>query len=62
MRKVYIDIIKMIFENKYISQEELANKLNKTETSIYRNIKMLKDIGILERIGARKNGYLKINI
>ena len=62
LRKVYIDIIKMIFENKYISQEELANKLNKTETSIYRNIKMLKDIGILERIGARKNGYWKINI
>lgn len=62
LRKIYIDIIKIIFENKYISQQELANKLNKNRSSIYRNVKALIDLGILERIGARKNGYWKINI
>ena len=62
LRKIYIDIIKIIFENKYISQQELANKLNKNRSSIYRNVKALIDLGILERIGPRKNGYWKINI
>ena len=48
LRKVYIDIIEIISKNNYVTQEEIANKLNKTRNSIYRNIKALKDMGILE--------------
>ena len=62
LRKVYIDIIEVISKDNYITQEEIAGKLNKTRNSIYRNIKSLKEIGILERLGSKKNGYWKINI
>lgn len=62
LRKVYIDIIEIISKNNYVTQEEIANKLNKTRNSIYRNIKALKDMGILERLGSKKNGYWKVNI
>ena len=59
---MYVDIIKVIFENKDITQEEIADKLSKTRNSIYRNTKTLKDMGILERVGSKKKGYWKINI
>ena len=62
LRKVYIEIIEIISKNNYITQEEIAGELNKTRNSIYRNIKTLKDMGILERLGSKKNGYWKINI
>ena len=62
LRKVYIDIIEKITKNKYITQEQIASELDKTRNSIYRNIKTLKDMGILERLGSKKNGYWKINI
>ena len=62
LRKVYIDIIEVISNDNYITQEEIAGKLNKTRNSIYRNIKSLKEIGILERLGSKKNGYWKLNI
>lgn len=62
LKKVYIDIIEIISKNNCITQEEIANELNKTRNSIYRNIKGLKDMGILERLGAKKNGNWKINI
>lgn len=62
LRKVYIDIIEVISKDNYITQEEIASELNKTRNSIYRNIKSLKEIGILERLGSKKNGYWKLNI
>lgn len=62
LRKAYIDIIKIITENKDITQNEIADKLNKDRNSIYRNTKKLRDMGILERLGSKKKGYWKINI
>ncbi len=62
LRKVYIDIIEVVSKDNYITQEEIAVELNKTRNSIYRNIKVLKDMGILERLGSKKNGYWKVNI
>lgn len=61
LRKVYIDIIDIITKNNYITQEEIASELNKTRNSIYRNIKTLRDMGILERLGSKRKGYWKIN-
>lgn len=39
----------------------MAEKLNVTEKTIKRNTARLKEKGILERIGADKNRYWKIN-
>jgi len=62
LRKTNIHILELIVENNNITQEEISNKLNKSKNSIYRNIKKLKELDIIERIGADKNGYWKIKI
>ena len=36
-------------------------KMDKATNTIYRNIKVLKDMGILERVGSNKKGYWRIN-
>ena len=62
LNETQIDIIVIINENNYITQDEIAIKLNKTQSTIYKSIKKLKDMGIIQRIGAKKSGYWKINI
>lgn len=54
-------ILKLIKENNAITQAEMAKVLNITRDGVAYNIKILKDKGIIERIGATKNGTWKIN-
>ena len=49
-------IIQMIAENNRISQSDLAGKLGKSESTVYRNIEKLKNLKIIEHRGARKDG------
>ena len=49
-------IINLIRKNPYITQTQMAKILGLTRDGISYNIKQLKDNGILERIGATKNG------
>ena len=56
-----VDIINLVEINKHITQPEIAKELNKATNTIYRNIKVLKDMGILERVGSNKKGYWRIN-
>ena len=62
LNKTKIKILEIIIEDDKITQEEIAKKLRKTESTIYRNIKELKTLKIVERFGADKNGYWKINL
>ena len=50
-------IINLIRKNPYITQTQMAKILGLTRDGISYNIKQLKDNGIIERIGATKNGY-----
>ena len=54
------DTLKILRESPNIKQKEIAQMLNVSYITIKRNIKELKDLGYIERIGARKNGYWKI--
>ena len=56
-----IDIINLVEINNHITQPEIAKELDKATNTIYRNIKVLKDMGILERVGSNKKGYWRIN-
>ena len=61
LSNISINILNLLEKNKYLKQNEIAEKLNKAPNTIYRNIKVLKDMGIIERIGSTKKGYWIIN-
>lgn len=53
-------IINLIKENPSITQVEMSKALNLTRDGISYNIKILKEKGIIERVGSTKNGIWKI--
>lgn len=61
LSNISINILNLLEKNKYLKQNEIAEKLNKAPNTIYRNIKFLKDMGIIERVGSTKKGYWRIN-
>lgn len=54
-------ILKLIKQNPNITQVEMAKQLGITRDGISYNIKILKDNGIIERVGSTKKGSWKIN-
>lgn len=55
-------IINLIKKNPAITQVKMAKILDLTRDGISYNIKILKEKGIIERVGSTKNGIGKINI
>ena len=53
-------LIELIKKNPQITQTEMANKLGITRDGISYNIKILKENGIIDRIGSTKKGSWKI--
>ena len=53
-------ILEVIKNNPQITQEELANVIGLTRKSINSNMKKLQENGLLNRIGADKNGYWQV--
>ncbi len=53
-------ILKEIEKNPFITAVEIAHKINISKTAVENNIAKLKELGVLQRVGARKNGYWKI--
>lgn len=47
-------------ENANITQSELSNLIGINEKNIRNNIKKLKDLGLIQRIGSPKNGYWEV--
>ena len=60
LTKVQQGILEAIDKDKNISQTELAQKLSLTRETINRNMKKLKDQGIIKRVGADKNGHWEV--
>ena len=54
-------IIKLIMDKPLITQDELARLLDVNKRTIIRNFKILIEGGYIERVGANKNGYWKVN-
>ena len=53
-------IFNLLSQDKNITYVELANKLNITEKSVYKNIEKLKKKGLLKRIGPAKGGHWEV--
>lgn len=61
LNKLQISILKLITNKPNITQEELARILDVNKRTIIRNFKGLLEEKYIERVGANKNGYWKIN-
>ena len=53
-------ILNLIKENPFISYDEIAKSLKKSRATVSRSIAELKKQGLLERIGADKNGRWQV--
>lgn len=62
LNEIQNKILKLISNNKNVTQKEISEELNTTKRTIERNIMILKEMNLIERIGSRKSGYWKINI
>ncbi|MDO4199126.1 MAG: putative DNA binding domain-containing protein [Erysipelotrichaceae bacterium] len=60
-KSTYDLVLEKIMENPHITQPEIAKSLDIGKTTVQKNIVLLKKNGIIEHIGANKNGYWKIN-
>ena len=49
-------ILEMLAENKFMTQADIAKELGITTANVNRNIKKLKDLGLLKREGSDKSG------
>ncbi len=54
-------VFSAIRQNAYASNLELSEQLNISDRMIRKHISLLKEKGLIERIGARKNGYWQVN-
>jgi Fic family protein len=55
-------LFQIIRSNPRITAKELAVAVSLTQRQVERTISKLKNKGKIERVGAKKNGYWKINI
>jgi ATP-dependent DNA helicase RecG len=53
-------ILEIIIQKNNVTQEEIAKEIKTTKRTIERNINVLKEKGLIERVGADKTGYWKI--
>lgn len=53
-------MLELMAENNTISAKQLAELLNTTDRTIEREIKKLKESGMIERIGADRGGFWKL--
>ena len=54
-------IVKIIYETPRVSKKKLSEYLKISTTAVDKNLKKLKEKGIIERIGPDRGGYWKIN-
>lgn len=62
MSEKQLKIISMLKENPYCTIKEISDKLEVNHSTVERNIKKLRENGIIERIGARKDGKWIVKI
>lgn len=60
LNEIQKKIIELIVNNKNITQNEIANILNKNVRTIKRNFKVLIDNNVIERIGSDKTGFWNV--
>lgn len=55
-----LKILELIAENSHITQLQLSEIIQINEKNIRNNIKKLKELGLLRRVGSAKGGYWEV--
>ena len=55
-------ILALLLENGRFTYDALAEKLGKTRETVRANLRILEKNGLIERVGADKNGYWKVSL
>lgn len=55
-------ILALLLENNRATYDELAEKLGKTRETVRANLRTLEKNGLIERVGADKNGHWNISL
>ncbi len=55
-------ILALLKQNPMMTRDELAERISKTVRTVQRTINSLRDKGIIERDGSKKNGYWIVNM
>jgi len=56
------EIVALIFLEPEITMEEIARRIDKSQSTVEKIIKKIREDEILERVGSTKAGYWKINL
>ncbi len=60
LNDIQVKILHEIFLNSHITINELVIKLSLSDKSIRNNMKVLKDLNIIKRVGSNKTGYWEV--
>lgn len=52
-----VEVYSIIIKDPYISVDRISDRINKSNATINRSIKELKNLGLIKRIGSNKNGH-----
>ena len=53
-------LLKLLQENNLYSYDELASLMKKHRDTVRENLKKLQELGLIRRVGARKNGHWEV--
>ena len=60
LNKTETEVYESIKDNNYVRTNEIASSINKSQKTVLRAIKKLKDLEYIERIGNERDGYWKV--
>ena len=60
MSKTELSVFNLIKKNNYVRTGEIAKIISKSDKTVYRAIKRLKELKYIERVGDDYNGYWTI--
>ena len=53
-------LLELLIENNVYTYDELSAKIGKTRETVRENLKKLQELGLIRRVGARKNGLWEV--
>ncbi|GHT38783.1 ArsR family transcriptional regulator [Bacteroidia bacterium] len=60
LSEIQLSILSLMQENPSITMSEIEKKLNRSNFAIYTNVKMLRENGLIQRVGEKKNGKWQV--